>query len=291
MSYKFDIEAMNNIIEKHLKNALSDEDWRSLKVKQIIFIREKNIQFFNLTFTTIPRFIKKRTINIGEENIKVIKEIRKDFSFHGWDTVHLARSWWLLQLPVDSKESYIGQVESFFNTAEVNEQVALYGSLPLLAFPHNFSQRTAVGLRTNIRQVFEAISLDNPYPYEYLEESAWNQMVLKSFFMNIAVNRILGLDKRSNKTLAYILSDYAHERWSAGRPVNPLLWRPVSGFLDERILPDIKRLFKSENKLERVAATIACSMSNFEPAKELLKEHNELKIQIEKDGLNWESLS
>src|SRR5699024_10958728 len=172
-------------------------------------------------------------------------------------------------------------IESLFRSAEMNEQVALYGSLPLLAYSEAFRKRTAEGLRTNIDRVFEAIALDNPYPSEYLEEAAWNQLVLKSFFMDIAINRIMGLDKRANQTLAHILSDYAHERWAAGRSVNPLLWRPVAPFIDENILPDIERLFESEKEAERKAAALASSQSTFQPTKELLKQNPILQTEVE----------
>jgi hypothetical protein len=73
---------------------------------------------------------------------------------------------------------------------------------------------------------------ENPYPSKHLDEPAWNQMVLKAFFTEKNVERITGLDERANERLASILVDYAQERQSAHRTVNPQLWRLVEKFVD-----------------------------------------------------------
>jgi hypothetical protein len=82
---------------------------------------------------------------------------------------------------------------------------------------------------------------DNPYPAENLEEPAWNQMVLKAFFTEKQVNKLYGLDKRANEELARILTDYAMERYSAGRAVDGTLWHLVGKFADHARLDDMKK--------------------------------------------------
>lgn len=290
MIYDYDAVAMREALSQRLAQALSPAEWGVLEQRQSRFRDEKNIPFFNLTFTAIPRLVKKNGGEAGASAGGQLPDIRHGFSVAGWTTDRLARTWWVLQLPADKEAEYVRTIENLFKAAEINEQVALYGALPLLAYPGAFQKRAAEGLRTNIRQVFEAIALNNPYPADHLEEAAWNQMVLKSFFMGIAVNRIIGLDERGNGALAHILSDYAHERWAAGRPVSPLLWRPVGRFIDERIFPDIERLFQSENEQDRKAAALACGRSSFRPAVELLQRNDELSRQATSGALTWEML-
>ena len=63
----------------------------------------------------------------------------------------------------------------------MNELVALYSALPLLAYPEAWVHRCTEGIRSNIGPVLEAIMIANPYPSENLSEAAWNQVVLKAF--------------------------------------------------------------------------------------------------------------
>jgi hypothetical protein len=130
---------------------------------------------------------------------------------------------------------------------------------------------------------------NNPYPAENLEQPAWNQMVLKAFFTEKPVYRIIGLDERSNRELAKILVDYSHERRSAGRPVHPMLWRCVAGFIDENNFPDIEQLASSENEVERKAAVLICKRSDYPPAKHLLNTHPALQALQDRD-ISWNDL-
>ncbi len=290
MRYYYDINEVNELLHQLLVNHLDDQSAKWLEKQRNQYADSQKPIHFNLTFTAIPRFVNKKPLLTDQTIEAKLHKLCKGLNLTGWTTDRLARSWWLLQLPAEDKAEYVDRITTLFNAAEMNEQVALYGSLPLLAYPKAFVKQTAIGIRTNMQNVFDAIVLDNPYPSEYLEEAAWNQMVLKAIFMDRPINRITGLDKRANQKLAYILSDYAHERWAAGRTVNPLLWRPTGPFINEKIFPDIKKLFQSEDMKNKQAAALACYHSSYKPAEELLKEHKDLAAQIKKEELTWEKL-
>ncbi|QEC53484.1 hypothetical protein EDD80_103246 [Anseongella ginsenosidimutans] len=246
---------------------------------------------FNLLFSSIPRLVGKSPMTITPEQQALLKACRKGFNPGSWTIDRFCRVYLLLHLdPSGGQQEYIARVEELFSAAEVYEQVALYSALPLYRFPEAFRFRTTDGIRTNITDVFDAIALDNPYPFDYLEEAAWNQMVLKALFMQRPIYRIYGIDQRANASLARILSDYAHERWSAGRQVSPELWRCFGPFMDEKLFADIRRLLAGNDPCREEAAVLACYDSDHPEAKELLSAHPGLAGKAERGELTWDTL-
>lgn len=100
----------------------------------------------------------------------------------------------------------------------MGEAIALYQSLFLLPYPEKFKLRAAEGIRTNMTSVFNAVTLHNPYPAEYLDDLAWNQMILKALFVGTLLHPIYGLKQRNNQQLSQMLLDYARERLAAKEP-------------------------------------------------------------------------
>ena len=96
-----------------------------------------------------------------------------------------------------------------------------------------------------------------PIPKEQFAENRWNHMVLKALFVGSTLHPIQGLDERANPPLARMLSDYAHERWAAGRPVSPELWRCVGPHADAEALADLQRVLATGGAIERQAAALA----------------------------------
>lgn len=226
---------------------------------------------FNTAFIIIPRKTGKAVVQINTEQKEKLSAIRPGFSVDDWSIDRLSRVWLLLQLDVADKDKYFRSIENLFLSAEMNELVALYSALPLLAYSGIWVKRCAEGIRSNIAGVLEAIMYSNPYPSENLEQAAWNQMVLKAFFTEKKVELVTGLDARANKELAYTLADYARERWAAGRKVNPMLWRLVGKFIDERIFNDILIGLTNDDAVEKNAIALAAAESSYQPAKELFK--------------------
>ena len=131
--------------------------------------------------------------------------------------------------------------------------MALYKGLYFFDNPTDFIPRTREGLRTNMTPVFDAIALENPYPARYLDEDAWNHMVLKAMFMQRPMYRIYRIEDRKNAKLADIFLDYAEERRSAHRPVSPELWRFIDGFVTDRARKALEKTKKTGTPLELAA--------------------------------------
>lgn len=280
-------ELFTKIIERNVNQDACT--WLHDKANQSV-AANNNYQL-NLTFTAIPRKTGKKEIVLEESDRSQINRLVPGFSIRHWPIDKLSRVWLLMQLEAGEKENYIRRIENLFLQAEMNEQVALYSSLPLLAYPEEWKLRCAEGVRSNIGTVLEAIMYYNPYPAQYLNEPAWNQLVMKAFFTGKKVNHITGLQERANQNLANMLFDYVEERWAAHRAVNPQIWRLAGPFLNESRFYMMERLFKEGNETEQQAAALTCAHTQFEKAKSLLSQYPEYKSAIDKKVLSWEVLA
>src|SRR5699024_8065407 len=204
MAYQYNEEKLSNQLHLLIRKYVDQSACEWLKKQYQRYTSEYKTSAFNLAFAAIPRFVNKGRLFLSNEEKTALQGLRPGLESAHWSIEQLVRTWWLLQLPVDDEDKYVAHITNLFVAAEMREQVALYGSLPLLAYPKRFVKQAVSGLRTNIGIVFDAIVLHNPFPSENMEELAWNQLVLKAFFMERCVNDIIGLDERSNKALAYI---------------------------------------------------------------------------------------
>jgi hypothetical protein len=167
------------------------------------------------SFSLISRKVKRVNITIKSDKTDL-----ENTGVPSWDIQRLCRVWFLMQINPLLKDNYIKTIDNLFHDAEMHELAALYSALPYLAYPENWIFRCEEGIRSNIGNVLEAIMESNPYPAANLDTPAWNQLVLKAFFTEKDVSKIIGLNERMNEELSMALSDYTAERTSAGRPVH-----------------------------------------------------------------------
>lgn len=178
---------------------------------------EGSISLTKKSFSLISRQIKRAAITIGSDEI-MAQLINTGIA--SWDIQRLCRVWFLMQIDPLPKKNYIKTIDNLFHDAEMHELSALYSALPYLAYPESWISRCEEGIRSNLGNVLEAIMVLNPYPAANLDTPAWNQMVLKAFFTEKDVSKIIGLEERMNEELFVALSDYSAERTSAGRAVH-----------------------------------------------------------------------
>lgn len=274
------------IIERQVKPEV--RVWLEEKAKLIA--EDKDATALAASFAAVPRKTGRLIVETSVDELTQINQLYATFTVKNWPIDKLTRLWLLLQVDPADETRYHARIESLFHDAEMNELAALYSALPVFAHPEAWQLRTAEGIRSNIGLVLESIMYENSYPFHYLKEPAWNQMVLKAFFTEKDINRIIGLDERANKALASILIDYAHERQAAHRSVNPQLWRLVANFIDEDIIKDIEKLFDDAHITVRRAAALACFQSDYPPAKQLLEREPAIYASIKAAKLTWNSL-
>ncbi|GAB3227240.1 EboA domain-containing protein [Algoriphagus aestuariicola] len=262
-------------------------DWLRIQVEKIGL--DKAPSKFFLAFSQASRYFKKETLTLNEADKKKATTLVGGFEPAFWNELQAARTVLMLSYPQEKKQ-WLAVINQLFETGDMYEQQSLYAALPLMPYPEEMLPRAIDGCRTNMTLIFDAIALNNPFPPKYFPEANWNQLVLKSIFMQRPLYRIQQLDERRNAALADIASDFAHERWAAGRSVMPELWRLVVPYLNERFFADLKKVLKSEDQMEVEAGLLALYQCNSEEAKQLLQSRSEEVMAIEYGEITWEKI-
>ncbi len=243
-----------------------------------------------LAYSLVPRQTGKAALALSGDELQAATRARPGWQPAGWRVDEAARLLLLLVTGADD-EVLARRIEQLCTTADMNELATLYRGLPLYPQPERYRLRAAEGIRTNMRAVFEAVVHRNPYPMEQLPQAAWNQMVLKALFVGSTLDPIVGLDQHANADLARMLCDYAHERWSAGRPVSPELWRCVGPFATGTMLADLGRVLDQGTDVEQAAAMLALSRSPDPQAALLMKTRPSLSSTVARGELSWQTLA
>jgi hypothetical protein len=254
-------------------------------------VRGGDAQALFLAFGLVPRRVGKADLALPKTELLKAQDVRPGWDPSAWSVDHAARTLLVLAFPPDDRDRYVATLDKLFSAGEVGELVALYQALPLLPHQESHVARTAEGLRTNIKPVFAAIAHRNPYPAERFDDGQWNQMVLKCLFVGLPLAPVVGLDERVNAPLMRMLCDFAHERWAAGRPVSPELWRCVGPVADDAALDDLARVLREGTEPERQGAGLALASSEQPEAKALLDSAPEVAAAVRSGRVTWESVA
>lgn len=225
------------------KASVNGLDWLDYKIEEIAKTTNKRTLF--TSYSAVPRYLGKQKINLLDEDLQAVKKLVAGWNPVDMTTDRAGRILLLLSFPSENSDRYVATLEQIIAAADVEEAIAFYRSLPLLPYPKKFQLRAAEGIRSNMTSVFNAVALNNPYPAQYLDELAWNQMVLKALFVGSPLYPIYGLKSRNNRQLSQMLVDYAGERLAASRTVSPELWELVMPFQPEAVA-QLKSTSKAE---------------------------------------------
>ncbi|MBF0276957.1 MAG: EboA family metabolite traffic protein [SAR324 cluster bacterium] len=290
-AYPIDPEAVKSFLYSVLSCRIESKaiDW--LDTKRIQIADGNKASTFFMAFSALPRFVGKADLPWTQEELRTAENLKTGWFPQDWSSDQAARALLILSLPFEDREYYLKTLQQLFEAADVAELVALYQCLPLLAYPKDHILRAAEGIRSNMSSVFDAVALRNPYPSEYLEEEAWNQIILKAVFIGRPLNPIIGLEERANPELARILTDYVHERWSAGRTVSPEIWRLIGPFAGLANLEDLSTVFSAKQALMQQAAALALFHCPLPQARKLLESQPGLLTAIEKGSISWDFIT
>lgn len=228
-------------VTERLFQVLSNEEkaYLELSTQQI---QEDYKKHFVRIFSTLNRRLSFHT---RESLISIPAEDTGKLLIVNWSVLKLARVWLLGQVS-DDEANYQQFINRLFEFADMHELEALYAALPLLDHPESWIERCKEGIRNNIGTVQEAVIEHNMFPFLYLDEESWNQLVLKAFFTGKKILNIYGLFERNNESLADSIVDYIYERHSAMREIHPMLWILAKEHLPSRALDILMESYEQE---------------------------------------------
>jgi hypothetical protein len=244
---------------------------------------------FFLAVSYVPRKLGKADLRLTPADLRDADAARAGWDPGDWSVDQAARILLLLS-GGGTGNAFAHRLRQLFVTADIGEAITFYRGLALYPDPPVHLARAREGARSGMRPIFEAVAHRNPYPAEMFDEQAWNHLVLKALFIDTTLAPIQGLEHRANPTLARMLCDYAHERWAAGRPVSPELWRCVGPYADAAALADLKRVLETGGGQERAAAALALHQCPDPEAARLLAGHRELAAEVAAGRVNWSNL-
>ena len=263
---------------------LEARNWLEEKINLIV--SQQSPKDLYLTYSLIPS-----KVSLGENlELQIDSELGDYLIAQKANLQQITRVYLLSSVLGANETFFTSKISKLIEVADTGELETFLKFLVVLPNPEAYKDTAVDALRTNISTVFNAIAYNNPYPSRFFDDKQWNQMFLKTAFMQGDLSAILDIDKRANEDLARIISDYAHERWVAGRDIDPDFWRPVPKFIGDALLNDVKRLLNSSNLIENRAGALCCYHSENQEAKDLLIAHQELVQQIENNHLSWETI-
>lgn len=278
-------------VSERIKEALGAQadagslQWLNEKIQKLE--SDKSVREFFMTYSLLASKFDKKTNFVVDK----ADEGALDFlTSRNANLLEVARIYLLMKVLEIDTDFYGPKVANIIQVADISELETFLKFLDLLPNPKMFRFTAVEALRTNISIIFDAITLNNPYPAKYFNDQQWNQMYLKAAFMERDLSKIPLVDERANVDLARIISDYAHERWAASRKIDPMFWRPVSGFLNPVLLKDMEHLMESDDEIENRAGALCCYYSDKTEALEILNRRPDLKQQIAAGKLNWKNL-
>ncbi|MGQ7848412.1 EboA domain-containing protein [Granulosicoccus sp. 3-233] len=263
-------------------------DW--LQERLNLLHSDDSLRDIHITFGLIPRRLGRQDLAASSQDNATADAIVNGWNLSDWSLDMAARVLLLCRISQQTNRDFAALFKSMCQTADLSESICLYRGTALYPQSDELDKQIGEGLRTNMRAVFEAIAHHNPYPAKHFSELRWNHMVLKALFVDSTLHPIQGLDERANPELARILCDYAHERWSAHRPVTPELWRCVGPFARGSMLDDLQKVLESGLPLEHQGAVLALSRCPDPRAEKLLANYPEQVSAVANEELSWDSI-
>jgi hypothetical protein len=238
-----------------------------------------------------PRRLGKADLSLSETELTRAEALRPGLDLSDWSVDQLVRVALMAASHTGDDAAFAARFDSFCATAEINELIALCRGLPVYPNAALIEPRAREAVRSGMKPVFEAVAHRNPYPRETFTEDAWNQMVVKAFFMGSTLWPIQGLDDRANPRLARMLVGLAQERWAAQRPVSGEVWRCVAPHADSEGVAALAHGWNAGGDKERLAIALALRTAPQIRADLPADEIASFQARLASEKMNWRDLA
>jgi hypothetical protein len=165
----------------------------------------------------VGRKIGRTDLALGSDDVTTAQRLRARWRPDTWGADEAARIAILLAAYHNDDPDFAARVDRLCTTADATEHVACLKGFAVFPAARELHDRAREGVRSSARPIFEAIATNNPYPFDYFDDAAWNQMVVKCVFVECPIESIVGLEERRNPELVQMLRDFISERHAAGR--------------------------------------------------------------------------
>jgi hypothetical protein len=250
-----------------------------------------NERALSVAIGLVPRRLGKADLALPAAELARADALRPGLDLGDWSIDQLARVALMAASHAGDGAAFAARFDGFCATAEINELIALCRGLPVYPDPALIEPRAREAVRSGMKPIFEAVAHCNPYPRETFAEEAWNQMVVKAFFMGSMLWPIQGLDDRANPRLARMLVGLAQERWAAQRPVSGEVWRCVAPHADAEGVAALLHGWTTGNDRERLAIALALQMAPQIRIDLPIDELAHLQARLISEKINWPDLA
>lgn len=285
-----DVEARRAMLERWLSGRLP-ADARAWLAGRVCAIRRGERDGLALALSMAARKTGKQPMRLGGADLSEAARLRPGFDPARWRVDQAARVALVLAAYDGDPLRFARQVGELAQTAEINEAVALYLGIALYPAAPELERHAREAVRSAMRPLFEAIAHDSPFPMERFDTAAWNQMVVKTFFLESPLWPVQGIEARANPALSAMLVDLAHERWAAGRPVNPECWRCVAPYADGAGMAAMQRVLERGEDGERLAVALALRQLDSADARRLRRACGRQGLDQRAAACSWATLS
>jgi hypothetical protein len=165
------------------------------------------------------RKLGRADLSLSDAGLAAARDLRAGWQPERWGADEAARVAIVLATYRGDDRAFAARIDRLCAIAEITELVACLKGFAVFPAAAELNARAREGVRASMRPPFEAIACHNPYPFDYFDEAAWNQMVVKCVFTGASIDAIVGLQERRNPDLLQMLRDFTAERHAAGRPL------------------------------------------------------------------------